>query len=194
MEPNPWQLGTWIVAVVGGLTAAGLGILQAVQNRRQRARELRWKQADSGKQLIDELFQDDPSNSGSLMLDSWARTYPVPGAGEVRIAWKDVVQALKIESIDSDDAKSEFIRECCDTLLFHLDRFEHFIQAGLTTFEDVRTPTQYYVDLMAEDKGLWIRYIEFCKYQKISEFLDRFSQWSGTAVPYGTSRTTTPAQ
>ena len=183
MEANPWQLATWMVAVVGGLTAAGLGILQAVQGRRQRARELRWKQADSGRQLIDSLFRDELANFGAQMLDSWVRTYPIPRAGDVMIKWADVVAALNIESIGSDDPKAEFIRECCDTFVFYLDRFEHFIQCSLTTFEDVAIASQYYVDLMAEDKELWVAYIEFCKYKKVLRFLDRFSEWRCPVPP-----------
>jgi hypothetical protein len=177
MGTNHWQIGVWIVGIVGGLITASLGILQAVQNRRQREKELRWKQADSGKQLIDQLFGEQLSYFGAQMLDSWSRTYLVPGAGKIRIEWEDIPKALNIESIGTSDTKSEFIRECCDAFLFCLDRFEHFIQAGLTTFQDVRTPSKYYVELMAEDKGVWISYIEFCKYEHVLQFLNRFPQW-----------------
>lgn len=178
MDPNPWQIGAWVVAVFGGLTAAGLGIWQAVQNRQQRAKELRWKQADSAKQLIDEMFHEELSNFATIMLDSWGRTYPVPGAGEVRIAWDDVLEALKVESFATEDSKPDFIRDCFDMLLYYLDRFEHLIQAELITFEDIRTPVQYYVDMMAEDKAVFVPYIRFCKYTNIWQFLDRFPQWT----------------
>ncbi len=178
MEPQLWQVGAWIVAIVGGLTAAGLGIWQAVQNREQRARELRWKQAQSAKELIDELFHENFSNFATLMLDSWARTYPVPQGGDITITWEEVLECLKVGSFQSEDAKSDFVRDCFDMLFYYLDRFEHLIQAGLTTFEDLRMPAQYYVDLMAEDKAVFVTYIEFCKYSNIWHFLDRFPSWA----------------
>jgi len=185
MDSNPWQVGAWIVAIVGGLIAAGLAIWQAAQNRQQRALELRWKQADSAKHLIDEIFHDEFSNCATLMLDSWDRAYPIPGASKVKIPWEDVVRALKVQSFDTEDLKSIFVRDCFDTLFYYLDRFEHFIQVGLTTFEDLRMPTQYYVDMMAEDKALFVSYIKYCKYTNIWQFLDRFPKWVEEQLPRG---------
>lgn len=168
-----------MVAVIGGLTAAALAILQAIQNRRQRERELRWKQAEWGKRLIDDIFHDTFSNSATLMLDSWHRPYSVPGAGDIKIAWQeDVLPALKVESFNAEDLKSDFVRDCFDMLFYFLDRFEHLIQAGLTTFEDLRMPIEYYVDMMAEDKTVFVAYIRFCKYKNIWQFLDRFPEWA----------------
>lgn len=178
MDLNLWQVGTWIVAVFGGLTAAGLGIWQAVENRRQRVRELRWKQAESAKRLIDEMFHEELSNFATLMLDSWSRMYPIPQAGEVKIAWEDILEALKVERFANEDPKNDFVRDCFDMFFYYLDRFEHLIQAELTTFEDLRTPLQYYVDMMAEDKAVFVPYIQFCKYKNIWQFLERFPNWA----------------
>ena len=145
MNPNPSQIGAWMVAVFGRLTAAGLGILQAFQNRQQRKKELCWKQAEWGKRLIDEIFEDRFSNSATLMLDSWHRQYQIPGKEKikVKIAWKeDVVPALKTKSFNQEDVKVDFIRDSFDTLFHLLDRIEHLILANLTTFEDVCIPIQ----------------------------------------------------
>jgi hypothetical protein len=165
------------MAVVGGLIAATLGILEAFQSRRLRERELRWKQAESGKHLIDEIFHESSSNAATLMLDSWDRTYMIASGSEVEIAWKDVLRALNVESFDKEDTKSVFIRDCFDMLFYYLDRFEHLIEAGLTTFEDVQLPIEYYVDMMAEHKVVIAAYIHACKYKKIWHFLNRFPAW-----------------
>src|SRR5260370_27595918 len=180
MNANPWQVGGWRVAGVGGLTAAALGILQAIQNRQLREKELRWKQAESGKHLIDEIFDEDLSNSATLILDSWDRTYKVPGGDKVKLAWNDVVRALDMKFFDEDNPQNDFVRDCFDMLFYYLDRLEHLIQAGLTTFEDVRLPIEYYVDMLAEreDRTVIEAYIRACKYQKIWKFLDRFPAWA----------------
>jgi hypothetical protein len=68
-------------------------------------------------------------------------------------------------------------------LFYYFDRFEHLIQAGLTTFEDLRMPIQYYVDMMAEDKAVFVSYIRYCKYQNIWQFLDRFPEWAQKQLP-----------
>ena len=152
-------------------------------DRHQRARELRWKQAESARQLIDQMFHEEDSNYATIMLDSYTRTYPVPGAGDVEITWTDVLQALNVQSFAKEDPKSDFIRDCFDMLIYYLDRFEHLIQAGLITFEHVRTPIQYYVDPMAEHKAIFIPYIQFCKYKNIWRFLDRFPEWAEKRLP-----------
>src|SRR5262249_44293221 len=131
MNPNPWQVAAWMVAVGGGLIAAGIAIHQAFENRKLRERELRWKQAESGKRLIDEIFHEAGSNAATLMLDSWHRNYAIEGK-ETKIAWKDVISALNVESFQHEDKRDIFVRDCFDLLFYYLDGFEHFIQAGLT--------------------------------------------------------------
>src|SRR5689334_14801935 len=133
---NVWQLGTWIVGIIGGLVAATVAIAQQIQNRRQRERELRWKQAECGKKLIDEIFHDPYSNAATLMLDSWQRSYSVPDAGKMDIDWDDHVRpALNVDSWDNEDPKSSFVRDSFDMLFYLLDRFECLLQVELTTFE-----------------------------------------------------------
>jgi hypothetical protein len=183
MNPSFWQVAAWIVAVLGGLITAWLAIYQAFENRKLRERELHWKQAESGKRLIDEIFHEPGSNAATLMLDSWDRTYTLADGSEARIAWADVIKALNIESFQKEDSQMVFVRDCFDLLLYYLDGFEHLIQAGLTTFEDVRFPTEYYVDMIAEDekeKAIIAAYIRACKYKNIWQFLERFPAWNGT--------------
>ncbi len=181
MNPNPWQVAAWIVAVVGGLIAAGLAIYQAFENRKLRERELRWRQAESGKQLIDEIFREPGSNAATLMLDSWHRSYTLPDGTEAKIAWADVIEALHVDSFRREDSQTVYVRDCFDLLFYYLDGLEHFIQAGLTTFEDVRFPTEYYVDMISEDekeKAIIVAYIQACKYKNIWKFLERFPAWN----------------
>jgi hypothetical protein len=191
MDPKFWQVATWIVGVVGGLIAAGLAIYQAFENRKLRERELRWKQAESGRRLIDEIFHAPDSNTATLMLDSWHRVYVLPDGTKSELAWADVIKALDVGSFSQDDIQTVFVRDCFDLLFYYLDGFEHLIQAGLTTFEDVRFPTEYYVDMIAEDekeKAIIAAYIRACKYKNIWQFLERFPAWRRTPTEKSSSQ------
>ncbi len=69
-QVHPLQVAAWFVAVVGGLIAAGIALWQANQNQRQRALDLRWKQAAAGRDLVDEMLDDEAASDALAMLDS----------------------------------------------------------------------------------------------------------------------------
>jgi hypothetical protein len=76
----------------------------------------------------------------------------------------------------------EFVRDAFDTLYYYLDRFEHFIRVGLTSFEDVSSPLDYYVDYLAEDKNTHEQYIALTRYTRVTQFLERFPRWQNPIV------------
>ncbi len=176
--PHPLQLGAWITAIVGGLVAAGLGIWQAVLNRRQRAKELRWRQAEAGKKLIDEMLDDKLADAALTMLDSDERTFRHDDQ-TYEVTSADVVAALTLSEKGPHDngPKAKFIRDCFDSLFFFFAIFEHYIQTELTTFEDVREPAEYYVRELADDKELHIAYIKEVLFRNLPAFMNRFDSW-----------------
>jgi uncharacterized protein HemX len=58
------QVGSWAVAIIGGLIAAGVAIYQQRANRKQREIELRWNQAKLGRELFDQMF----NTSGQALM------------------------------------------------------------------------------------------------------------------------------
>jgi hypothetical protein len=183
-----WQVAAWQAAVFGGLITAFLAVVQATAATRQRRRELRWKQAEVGRDLMDKLLDEPLSNATLLMLDSNAREYRITDQDKVTIRAADMLRALDADNLP-EGPSYEFVRDAFDTFYYYLDRFEHFIQVGLTRFEDVKSPIDYYIDYLAEDKALHIKYIALTRYTRVSLFLERFENWR---VPRAT-RTEAPS-
>jgi hypothetical protein len=175
MEPHPWQVATWIVTAVGAPITVALAVGQAILNRRLRARELRWKQTQAARELTDEIFEEEKSRLAITMLEPERRKFTVDGQ-LVEVGREDVLASLRLGGA-SDSPQNIFIRDCFDTLFYFCARMEHSIEVGLTTFEDLRFPAEYYVDLMATDKAVFEQYIAAIQYRRVLSLLDRFSSW-----------------
>jgi len=179
-QVHPLQVAAWFVAVVGGLIAAGLALWQAAQNHQQREKDLRWKQAAAGRDLVDEMLDDEGASVALDMLDSDEREYELDDGASATITAEQVLAALKLPpKSDADDCV--YVRECFDALFYYFARFEHFLKTGLVTFEDVREPAEYYVEYLAEDKPLYLKYVEVARFRSVPEFLDRFPSWRDAA-------------
>jgi hypothetical protein len=171
-----WQVNAWKAAVFGALLTAFLAVVQAITATVQRRRELRWKKAETGRDLLDKVLAEPLSNAALLMLDSEERDYQVTEQTTMRISATDMLTALRVPQLPKTQMH-EFIRDAFDTLYYYLDRMEHFIRVGLTSFEDISSPLDYYIDYLAEDKEVHLAYIGITRYTRVREFLDRFENW-----------------
>ncbi len=171
------QLVSWGVAIVGGLIAAFVAINQSRTNTKQRESELRWKQANLGRELVDEMFKT-PAEKALLMVDynDVGRTFDEIPEGEQSVFLADILVALDINKINST-ARSIYIRECFEELFYTFERLEYFIQNNLLTFDDVSCPTEYYVEVMVGQKDTYLAFLKYAKYRRAILFLDRFPQW-----------------
>src|SRR5436309_15186066 len=70
-----FQIGAWVVAIGGGLVAAARAIDESRANREQRKRELRWRQAQAGTELVGKMLEDYRSWNAMIMLDWDYREY-----------------------------------------------------------------------------------------------------------------------
>jgi hypothetical protein len=110
------------------------------------------------------------------MLDSNERMYQIGPQSTVLITAADMLDALRVPE-PPQSPTYDFIRDAFDTLYYYVDRLEHFIQVGLTSFEDISSPLDYYVDYLAEDKDLHASYIALTRYTRVRKFLERFDNW-----------------
>lgn len=164
------------ITIIGGFIAASLAIYNLILNRKIREKELRFKQAQMGKQIVEEMFDDDAAGSALLMIDFEKRSFDIGSKKKIVINRADVLHALNPEN-KNEDSKTIFIRESFDGLFYFLDRFEHFVQIGLTTFEDVAVPIKYYTSLMTTQKTTFLRYIQLTQFERAITFLNRFPIW-----------------
>lgn len=137
------DLALKIVGIVGGLFAAFRGIYELRETRKQKQRDLRWKQANTAYALIKEMLASQGVNDTITMMDWDGREYEVtPGQKSIIMA-TDIQPALRITQLQFQP-KEMFIRDCFDAFLFHIVIIEHAIRNGLIEFRDVKFPIQYY--------------------------------------------------
>ncbi len=165
-----------IVGIFGILIAAALAIWQARENLKQRKRELRWKQAEMGKKIMDEIYNDEQSRYAAYMIEPRKRRYKTRENLTEVITQPMVLAALEAEILGNEPGHI-FIQDCFDDLFYYYDRIEQFLRSELVTFEDVERPTNYYVNLMANDKRVYLTYIKLIGYPDVLRFLDRFESW-----------------
>jgi hypothetical protein len=165
-----------VVAVIGGLIAAFKTIQELQQSRRQRDEELRWKQANVAKQLLDELFGHEYSENAVLMLD-WnksKREYVV-GDESLIISYEDVLTALTKEQSDSLSEKEIYIRECFDFFFYFIDRIKHYININLTNFEDIKAPLKPYAKKINSHREIYYSFMQAQEYEYAEKLIKQLS-------------------
>src|SRR5262245_14231962 len=182
MSPMDQGLKDWLQATAWIATAIGL-IVTAVrfwsefrEGRLQRQRDLRWRQAEVGKGLNDEMQTDDRAWPAMQMLDSEEREFKLPNESKVTITTAEISTALDPNSKSSDET-SIYIQDCFDTLFYFLAMLEHYISNTLICYEDVAYPIEYYVPLMAQFKPQIANYLKEYKLSRTQKFLERYQSW-----------------
>lgn len=172
-----WQVATWMVAAVGGPITAALAIGQAVANRNQRKRELRWKKAELARELSEEVWEVEESRCALRMVDAHEREFKLPSGQSAKIDRAVYVAALTTTDEPNGEV-SIFVRDCFDELFFFLARLEHAIRTKLINFEDVQFPWEYYAKILAADKAALSAYNESIGYGRTISFFERFDVWN----------------
>jgi len=149
--------------------------------REQRAQDLRWKQAEAGKRLNDEMMDDKEASVVLEMLDCDGREFEVPGCGRVPVTYEDLRTSLTPTEM-VPDSKVLYIRDCFDSLFYYLATLEHYIQATLILREDVAFPVDYYVPLLAELRPEVDVYLRHFDLRRAEAFLHRYSQWGSSPM------------
>src|SRR5262245_12581636 len=88
------QLLSWIVAVPTLLITVFRFRADLRLGRQQRALDLRWKQAEAGKKLNDEMLDDEQADAAMQMLDYAGRTFELPSGASEPISHADVRDVL----------------------------------------------------------------------------------------------------
>lgn len=167
------QILSYLAAVVVASVGVPKAIVEVRANRKQRADELRWKQASAAKELLDDIHKDDFARQAVHMLD-WcegAAAYEVPALGKVRIAYAEVLRALA----EDEGENSAYIRDCFDWFFYRVDRIEHYIRRGLISFEDVKDVFVVYARQIHLHARIYADFLRFHEYQLATAFFARYS-------------------
>ena len=183
--PDFWQVWQWRIAVFGGLMTAVLGVSGAYAALQQRRIEHRWKQAQLGKTILDELFADPFARDACYMLDVERRRYPALAGDDKVVTREDVLVALRLAEQRAERRTSRlpladlgekhvFICDCFDVLFYRLNRLEHFIETGLVRFDDVITPLEYYAECIRPDRDVFTSHMRAFQHERAVKLLRRY--------------------
>ena len=180
MENWSWEITAWAVSTAIASLGAAMGLWQARQSYNQRKLEYRWRQAEMGKKLVDEMFEDEDAYNAALIMDKILKEVTLPSGERVPVSMPDVVSTLK--SPDSSGMEMQlYIHRCFDSFFYHLDRFEHFIQINLVRREDVSVPARYYATILSKYDETFKAYLNYIGYIRALQFLEHL--WDDSFNP-----------
>ncbi len=171
-----WDLLTragGVVAIISAVLTGGFALFQW-------KKDLRWKQAELARSMLDEIFDYPPSDDAWRMVDG-EMDYKDSNGASYTITMADVRAALPQKPSGSwgeSPGTHVYIRWCFDALLYYLERLELSLEIEIIEFRDIRASVLYYVSLMAKsDKELYLTYARTIGFDGAVAFLDRFSEW-----------------
>lgn len=143
----------WIMAAVTviGVPAA---LWQYVQAQR-------WKRAEWVAEEIKEFLASPATANALWMLDWNARSLPLLHPGAKANERFDYEQETLLHALSSDSSpqKRDYspaevsIRDCFDSLLNGLERFQHFVDAGLVGVNDLAPYLQYWLEVIGDPEN-----------------------------------------
>jgi len=173
------QAAAWVAAAAGFLFTAWKFWTELRETRIQKERDLRWRQAEAGKSLNDEMQDNELAWAAMQMLDSDGRDYEISDEVQLSITSADVRVALNPERSDQD-TRSNYIRDCFDCFFYYMAAFDHHISNTLIRAEDVAYPMEYYVPLMNKVRDEIELYLDHYKLWRTRKFLERYKSWTRT--------------
>jgi hypothetical protein len=174
---NPDRLESYVklVGIVGGLIAAFVGIYQLWQSNVQNGRELRWKQAELAREMVNKMVDDEGWKAMEMMdWEDEGREYEINGQKE-KINVNAVYAALeKSESTDKD----RHIIDRLDRTFFLVSQLESAVRSDLIKIEDVRFPLSWYAaKRMCPRKQLFEGYMKENSAPETLQFFRRLDEW-----------------
>lgn len=168
-----------LAAVLGGWVTARKAFADMARAREQRERELeqrdrefKWRQASTGHELIEMLYQDEKSLNAMIMLDWDGRKFET-GEHSFVIRREEMLSALRTDN-PNFTLKEMFVRDCFDVYLLRLEQIETAIEVELTKQEYV-VDCFYYITLMKHNWGVFEVYARYNGYMKAIKLADRGS-------------------
>ena len=188
------QMLVWIVTSVGAAIAAWKAIaemrkanIERMEARTNRERDLRWRQAEAGKKLIDELLSNSKAADALRILDLDGHEIALGANGaSIRTSHATLSHHLRTKNLTLTP-EDLAVRERFDELLGAFDRLEHYVKIDLTLPDDVLPPFEYYADISGTLKEAMSKYAIFSKCSRAVDFLRRYPN-------FGVSPVATPAE
>lgn len=173
-----FQIVAWLVASIGGVIAAFKAIVEVRLNRKQREAELRWKQAQLAKELLDEIEDHSLIQNAKNLIDWHEHEYHVRGNQIETISQEEVLNSLQkgAASLVSLEEREKFIIECLEELFMKFERLEHLLVIKLIEFDDICDPLYWWVKVMNQKRNNYEEFLQKYEYGQAINFLNRFDE------------------
>jgi hypothetical protein len=176
-KEKPDRLESYVkfVGIIGGLIAAFIGIYQLWQSNVQNGRELRWKQAELAREMVNKMMDDEGWKAMEMMdWEDEGREYEINGQKE-KINANAVYAALeKDESTDKD----RHIIDRLDRTFFLVSQLESAVRSDLVRIEDVKFPLSWYAaKRMCPRKQLFEAYMKENSAPETLQFFQHLDEW-----------------
>lgn len=135
-----WELWSFQAVVAATLITLVSAVVTGGFAVWQWRKELRWKQAELARILLDEIFDYGPSNDAWRMVDG-EKLYKDDQGNEYHITMDLVRQALPKPWNDERSGSNLYVRWCFDALFYYLERLDQSVKIKLVRIEDLTAPT-----------------------------------------------------
>jgi predicted peptidase len=95
---------------------------------------------------------------------------------KINIPHRDVLTYLHSKK-QANSIREQLVQDSFDALFYYLERIENYLKCEFTTFEDIRSPLDYYVILLSKNKVVFEQYLKEIKHQNALDLLERFPEW-----------------
>ena len=182
------QTFSWIGAVIGIILALLKYISEHSKDREQRADELaqrelelRWKQAEAAKKLLDQMLSDPYSVAAMGMLDWNDVEFELESGIKIKVSQADYLKALRVSDLHFD-VKEKYIRDCFDYFFYFMATIEHYLDSKLVLLEDVVFPLDYYMRTIDKNRAVFDTFLDFYKLDRSARFMKRLDQYKKAAL------------
>jgi hypothetical protein len=148
LTKDKFDVATKTVGILGGIISAIALILTLQADTDQRKDELRWKQANLARELVDTMLSDPQAFNALRMIDWDPGIYQIKTDQEQEIGSEEVRNSLSIENNNNLSHIGVYVRENFDRLFYHMGILERSVRTNLIKFEDVQSPLDYYTQIL----------------------------------------------
>ena len=132
-------------------------------NHEQRRNDLKWKQAEAAKNLIDAWMGNKEAFSFCRMIEYENRSFINEEGNEFHCNVGLIIKALNNDAkeiINSVDADERYIRDTCDAFLYYTELMNQGLESNLYLLKNLIFPLRYYLQRMNQ-KGLYDTVINY---------------------------------
>lgn len=167
---------------LGTLVFVGLTALKALNefkyNREQRKLDIKWKQAEAAKNLIDEWMDDEEAYAFCKMVEYENRKFRNEDGHKFISNTSLIKQALgnkDAETNSSSEVNERYIRDVCDSFLYYTELMHQRVKSNLYLLKNLRFPLNYYLGRMKE-QGIYDAVVKYASESGINGSIILFNK------------------